>query len=102
MRLHGEDGHQAAAAHVLDEKLLFARTGRIWPYCGDKDHLVILYDYTATRGRAGPEEFLKGYSGFLRDSASCRGGDLRSTEMILHPMVAVKQERSVHAHKPDP
>ena len=30
----------------------FARTGRIWPYYGDADHPVVLYDYTATRGRA--------------------------------------------------
>jgi hypothetical protein len=27
---------------------------------------VILYDYTATRERAGPEEFLKGYRGHLQ------------------------------------
>jgi len=45
---------------VLDEKLPFTRTGRIWPYCGDAEHPVIVYDYTTTRGRAGPEKFLKG------------------------------------------
>jgi transposase len=42
---------------------------RIWPYCGDKDHPVILYDYTATREHAGPEEFLKGYRGHLQADA---------------------------------
>jgi hypothetical protein len=30
---------------------------------------VILYDYTATRERAGPEEFLKGYRGYLQADA---------------------------------
>jgi len=30
---------------------------------------VILYDYTATRQRAGPEEFLKGYRGYLQADA---------------------------------
>jgi hypothetical protein len=54
---------------VLDENLPFARTGRIWPYFGDKEHPVILYDYTATRERAGPEEFLKGYRGHLQADA---------------------------------
>jgi hypothetical protein len=54
---------------VLDARLPFARTGRIWPYHGDKDHPVILYDYTATRERAGPEEFLKGYRGHLQADA---------------------------------
>jgi hypothetical protein len=54
---------------VLDAKLPFARTGRIWPYYGDNDHPLILYDYTATRERAGPEEFLKGYRGHLQADA---------------------------------
>jgi len=54
---------------VLDIKLPFARTGRIWPYCGDKAHPVIVYDYTATRERAGPEKFLAGYRGYLQADA---------------------------------
>jgi transposase len=54
---------------VLDPKLPFARTGRIWPYCGDRDHPVILYDYTATRERAGPEKFLQDYRGYLQADA---------------------------------
>src|ERR1700687_3128844 len=53
-------GTDDTSVKVLDVKLPFARTGRIWPYYGDPDHPVILYDYTATRQRAGPEEFLKG------------------------------------------
>ena len=62
-------GTDDTGVKVLDEKLPFARTGRIWPYCGDKDHPVILYDYTATRERAGPEQFLKGYRGHLQADA---------------------------------
>src|SRR3954462_14554078 len=54
-------GTDDTGVKVLDETLPFARTGRIWPYYGDQDHPVILYDYTPTRERAGPEEFLKGY-----------------------------------------
>lgn len=62
-------GTDDTGVKVLDEKLPFARTGRIWPYCGDPEHPVILYDYTQTRARAGPEEFLKGYRGRLQVDA---------------------------------
>jgi transposase len=62
-------GTDDTAVKVLDEKLPFARTGRIWPYYGDEEHPVILYDYTATRARAGPEEFLQGYRGHLQADA---------------------------------
>jgi len=40
-------GTDDTGVKVLDEKLPFARTGRIWPYYGDKDHPVIVYDYTS-------------------------------------------------------
>lgn len=62
-------GTDDTSVKVLDVKLPFARTGRIWPYCGDAAHPVILYDYTATRERAGPAEFLKGYRGYLQADA---------------------------------
>jgi len=62
-------GTDDTGVKVLDEKLPFTRTGRIWPYYGDPDHPVILYDYTQTRARAGPEEFLKGYRGHLQADA---------------------------------
>jgi transposase len=62
-------GTDDTSVKVLDGKLPFARTGRIWPYSGDAAHPVILYDYTATRERAGPEEFLKGYRGYLQADA---------------------------------
>ena len=62
-------GTDDTSVKVLDEKLPFARTGRIWPYYGDNEHPVIVYDYTATRERAGPEKFLKGYRGYLQADA---------------------------------
>ena len=54
---------------VRDLKLPQTRTGRIWPYVGDRDHPGIVYDYTATRERAGPEKFLKDYRGNLQADA---------------------------------
>jgi transposase len=62
-------GTDDTGVKVLDRKLPFARTGRIWPYYGDPDHPVTLYDYTATRERAGPERFLAGYRGYLQADA---------------------------------
>src|SRR5712691_7469664 len=62
-------GTDDTSVKVLDMALPFARTGRIWPYYGDKEHPVILYDYTATRERAGPEKFLEGYRGYLQADA---------------------------------
>ena len=42
---------------------------RLWVYIGDLDHPLVIYDYTPTRERAGPEEFLKNYGGFLQADA---------------------------------
>jgi transposase len=51
---------------VLDRSLPQTRTGRIWPYIGDKDHPAVVYDHTPTRERAGPERFLENYKGYLQ------------------------------------
>jgi len=51
----------------LDKK---TRTGRLWIYCGDKDHPYNVYDYTPNRSREGPEIFLRDYQqGFLQADA---------------------------------
>jgi transposase len=62
-------GTDDTGVKVLDRKLPFARTGRLWPYCGDREYPVVLYDYTPTRERAGPEKFLAGYRGYLQADA---------------------------------
>ncbi|PYU65672.1 MAG: IS66 family transposase, partial [Acidobacteria bacterium] len=60
---------------VLDRELPRTRTGRIWTYVGDRDRPYIVYDYTGNHSREGPEEFLKGYHGYLQADAY-RGYDL--------------------------
>jgi transposase len=62
-------GTDDTGVKVLDPKLSFARTGRIWPYVGDAHHPIVVYDYTATRGRDGPAKFLEGYTGYLQADA---------------------------------
>jgi transposase len=55
---------------VLDRNLKRAtRKGRFWPYIGDRNHPAAVFDYTPTRERAGPEQFLKSYRGYLQADA---------------------------------
>jgi transposase len=55
---------------VLDRSLKRAtRKGRFWPYVGDRNHRAAVFDYTPTRERAGPEQFLKTYRGYLQADA---------------------------------
>jgi len=51
---------------VLDRSLPKTRQGRIWTYVGEQ---ATVYDYTASRARAGPERFLKKYRGYLQADA---------------------------------
>ncbi len=62
-------GTDDTGVKVLDPKLPFARTGRIWPYLGDAHHPVVVHHYTRTRGRDGPAKFLEGYKGYLQADA---------------------------------
>jgi transposase len=62
-------GTDDTPVRVLDRNLPQTRKGRIWPYIGDRDHPAVVYDYTPTRERAGPEEFLKDFRGYLQADA---------------------------------
>ena len=54
---------------VLDSELTRTKTGRIWTYVGDRDHPFTVYDYTPTRSRDGPLEFMKDYNRYLQADA---------------------------------
>ena len=54
---------------VLDRALPHTRKGRFWPYVGDRQHPAVVYDYTPTRERLGPERFLQPYRGYLQADA---------------------------------
>ena len=45
------------------------RSGRIWPYIGDGDNPYVIYEYTPDRTRAGPQQFLGNYAGYLQADA---------------------------------
>jgi transposase len=54
---------------VLDASLPHTRTGRFWVYVGDVRQPYVVYDYTPSRKRDGPAEFLTGYAGYLQADA---------------------------------
>lgn len=54
---------------VLDPSLPHTRNSRFWVYLGDELNPYVVFDYTQSRERDGPAEFLKGYAGYLQADA---------------------------------
>lgn len=44
-------------------------TARLWAYLGDNDHPYNVFDFTQTRKRDGPQQFLANYQGYLHADA---------------------------------
>jgi len=63
--LHTDD----TPVKVQDKKSNKTRQGRLWIYMGDKNNPYNVYDYTSSRARAGPDEFLNGFHGYLQADA---------------------------------
>lgn len=54
---------------LLDPLLDKTRTARFWGYLGDKLHPYVVYDFTESRKRDGPQHFLKDFQGYLQADA---------------------------------
>lgn len=54
---------------LIDLTIRGTRLARFWAYVGDRGHPYIVYDFTETRERTGPERFLNGFSGYLQADA---------------------------------
>jgi transposase len=54
---------------VLDPLLNHTKQGRLWVYVGDRHHPLVVFDYTPTHAREGPERILAGYEGHLQADA---------------------------------
>jgi hypothetical protein len=39
---------------------------RFWPYWGDEEHRLVWFDFTKSRKRAGPDEVLRDFRGYLQ------------------------------------
>jgi len=54
---------------LLDPRKDKAITARFWAYLGDRAHPYIVYDFTDSRKRDGPQQFLNNYEGYLQADA---------------------------------
>jgi len=68
---------------VLDPTLPHAKKGRFWAYIGDASHPYSVYDYTDSRKRDGPQNFLEGYSGYLQADAYAGYDCVYAGEQVL-------------------
>jgi hypothetical protein len=57
--------------------------GRLWVYVGDETHEHVVFDFTPTRSRDGPERFLKGYRGYLQADAFAGYDRLYATGEVI-------------------
>ena len=65
LALHTDD----TPVRVRDAYKKLKYTGRFWTYVGDGRHPLTIFDYTSSRKRDGPAEFLKNYRGYLQADA---------------------------------
>jgi hypothetical protein len=68
---------------VLDKQLGEARKGRVWVYLGDDTRPYIVYDYTTSRERDGPQAFLKTFRGYLQADAYGGYDGLYKTRYVI-------------------
>jgi hypothetical protein len=69
LRLPGADG--TTKAHL-------------WVCLGDADHPYVVFDFTADYTKAGPQEFLKGYQGYLHADALAQYEGLYGPDRVRH------------------
>lgn len=64
-RIHTDD----TPVRVLDPGAGKTKESRFWAYVGDDDHPQVVFDYTPSRKREGPAQFLKDFAGVLQADA---------------------------------
>jgi hypothetical protein len=68
---------------VLDRARTETREGRLWVYIGDGHPADVVYDYTPTHSRAGPQAFLGDFRGYLQADAYAGYDALYATGRII-------------------
>jgi transposase len=63
--IHTDD----TSVKVRDSERKIKATGRLWIYWGDFRYPYNVFDFTMSRSRDGPSQFLEGYRGFLQADA---------------------------------
>ncbi|RMF71739.1 MAG: IS66 family transposase, partial [Alphaproteobacteria bacterium] len=70
--------------------------GYVWTYVGDAAHPFTLYDYTPSRGRAGPARFLAGFRGHIHADDYAGYRDLFRTGERMHVACWAHVRRKFH------
>src|SRR5262245_21347323 len=78
--IHSDDTSVPFLERGRDE----ARDGHLWVYIGDRDHPYVVFDFTTHYRRDGPEQFLKGYAGYLQADALAQYAGLFATGGVVH------------------
>jgi hypothetical protein len=63
--IHTDD----TSVKVRDSERKIKAAGRLWIYWGDFQYPFNVFDFTISRSRDGPSQFLEGYRGFLQADA---------------------------------
>ncbi len=56
----------------------------LWAAIGDADYPYVVFDFTADYTKAGPQEFFKGYKGYLQADALAQYEGLYGDDLVLH------------------
>ena len=64
-KIHTDD----TPVKLLDPGRGKTQTARFWVYVGDDAHAFTIFDFTPSRSRDGPEQFLKSFKGYLQADA---------------------------------
>ncbi len=59
------------------------RTARFWVYLGDGPHAHAVFDYTPSRARDGPVNFLQEYHGYLQADAFAGYDAIYATKLVI-------------------
>jgi transposase len=78
--IHSDDTSVPFLERGRDE----AREGHIWVYIGDRNHPYVVFDFTTHYRRDGPEQFLKGYAGYLQADALAQYEGLYRAGGVVH------------------
>jgi transposase len=78
-KIHSDD----TSVPVLDPEQGKTKTGRLWVYVGDDQHAHVVFDYSPDRKGKHPQEFLRGFEGFLQADAYSAYDWLYANQKIL-------------------
>jgi transposase len=88
---------------VQDDNGPKTKTGRLWIYLGDGNHPYCVYDYTTSRSREGPDDFLNGFRGYLQADAFGGYDGIYLTKPVIEVLCNAHARRKFYdARKIDP